>query len=82
MGKKNSESIVKNIATISKFSYEPTIKKYPFLEHFFINSNSPEEDWTLYLTTAGIGYICIIEGEDSHLCNKILEELKCIFIYL
>jgi hypothetical protein len=56
----NNESpknLLEAISRIALFSYEPAIKKYPFLEKYLKRGKDPKMEWVLLMTAAGAGYV-------------------------
>jgi hypothetical protein len=81
MAPKEPSNLLEAIVRIAKFSYEPSITKYPFLKEYLKKEKDPEMDWVLWVTAAGAGYALskkeAYPGEHDELINSaiFIEEL-------
>lgn len=68
-------NLLEAIARIAKFSYEPSIIKYPFLKKYLKKEKDPEKEWVLWVTAAGAGYALskkeAYSGEHDELIKSI-----------
>lgn len=81
MTKEEPSSLVEAIARIAKFSYEPSIKKYPYLKTHIKKLSNPEDDWVVYVATAGIAYALITKDAYPGENEEINESIKSNGLY-
>jgi len=60
---KSPKSLLEAIARIAYFSYEPTIKKYPFLKKYLKREKNPKLWWGSLVAIAGAGYVLLTKED-------------------
>lgn len=75
MRKKVPSGLLKEIASISYFSYEPAIAKYPFLKKYLSKEKDPKAQWAVWMTAAGAVYVLLTKeaypGEHDEIIKSI-----------
>ena len=72
---KSQKSLLEAIARMALFSYEPAIKKHPFLLKYLQSAKDPKMDWVLLMTAAGAGYVLLTKedypGEHDEMAKSV-----------
>lgn len=63
---------------IALFSYEPTIKKYPFLKKYLKREKDPKMQWVLLMTAAGAGYVLLTKEDYPGEHDEIEKSIESI----
>ena len=75
MKTKGPSNLAQAIAEISYHSYEPSIKKYPFLKKYLDKASDPKKEWTLWMTAAGLAYALAVKEDYDSEHDELIEAI-------
>jgi len=75
MAKKEPQSLLEAITRIANVSYGFVISKYPFVKKYLEKAKNPKEEWSLYVTAAGLGYVLSKKESYPSEHNELIESV-------